>query len=182
VGARYSPSTRGEDRRMSKITPFSLSRQCNSDCTASGTALSHPCNTGSSYKKSYSLISSYRCPTGGPLGEITGEVEIETSASRTRAHRTARFLKGPVSLQGIAQAACLPGKALAVYLAIHHRCDLESSRTITLPAMLLAQFGVNRNAKARALRHLERAGLVRVERKAGGATRISLPVSNAEQP
>jgi hypothetical protein len=167
---------------MSEVVFLPPSRGCNTDRTASATPLSHQRNTGPSYKKSYSLISSYNPPSeGDPLGEISGQVEVETSVSRARTRRTARFLKGPIPLQGVAQAACLPGKALAVYLAIHHRCDLEGGSSITLPAALLGQFGVNRNAKARALRHLEQAGLVRVECRAGGAARVSLVTLNAAQ-
>jgi DNA-binding MarR family transcriptional regulator len=99
--------------------------------------------------------------------------EIKTQwASRVRSRK--RFLKGPVPLAAIAQAARLPGKALAVYLAVRHECDLKRRSTVTLPASLLHEFGVHRDAKARALRELEKAGLVRVERKAGRAARITL--------
>ena len=166
---------------MSKVVPSSPSHRRNADSAASGTALSQEWYTGSSYKKSYSLISSNEYSAVGLGGKITGETEVETPASHTRTRRTARFLKGPIPLEAIAQAACLPGKALAVYLAVHHRCDLESRSNITLPAALLTQLGVNRNAKARALQHLEQAGLVRIERKVGTATRILL-TSNAARP
>src|SRR3954453_7706134 len=150
-----------------------LSRPRDSLCRTGATALSHPRDTGSSNNKSYSLISSYKYPTGDPLEEITGETEVETSASHTRTRKTARFLKGPIPLQDIAQAACLPGKALAVYLALHHRCDLEGQFTVMLPASLLQQFGIDRDAKARGLRALEDAGLIQVERQNGCAARIT---------
>ena len=55
-----------------------------------------------------------------------------------------------------------------------HRCDLEGRLTVTLPAALLRKFGVGRDAKARALRALEDAGLARVERTNGRAARITL--------
>jgi hypothetical protein len=55
-----------------------------------------------------------------------------------------------------------------------HRCDLEGRSTVTLPAALLRQFGVGRDAKARTLRALEDAGLARVERVNGRAARITL--------
>jgi len=105
-------------------------------------------------------------------GEV--EIEIETTVSRTQSRPTARFLKGPVPLVSLAVAACLPGKALAVYLVTRHRCDLEGRSTVTLPATLLQHFGVGRDAKARALWALEDAGLVRVERTNGRAARITL--------
>jgi hypothetical protein len=109
---------------------------------------------------------------GGMTGEV--EVEIETTVSLTRSRPTARFLKGPVPLVSLAVAARLPGKALAVYLATQHRCDLEGRSTVTLPAALLRKFGVGRDAKARALRALEDAGLAQVERTNGRAARITL--------
>ena len=126
---------------MSKVVPSSPSHRRNADSTASGTALSQEWYTGSSYKKSYSLISSNEYSAVDLRGKITGETEVETPASHTRTRRTARFLKGPIPLEAIAQAACLPGKALAVYLAVHHRCDLENRSNITLPAALLDSIG-----------------------------------------
>src|SRR5215204_2077379 len=164
---------------MSKVAPSPPSHRCNTDRTTSETPLSQQRNTGSSYKKSYPIISPYRSlSVSGASKEITSEVEVHTSVSRARARGIARFLKGPIPLQDIARAACLPGKALAVYLAIHHRCDLKGHSAISLPAGLLRQFGVNRNAKARALQQLEQAGLVQVERKGRSAARISLVMAN----
>jgi hypothetical protein len=68
----------------------------------------------------------------------------------------------------------LPGQALAVYLAIHHRAALTRIDTVTLPKKLLEQFGVSRDAKARALHALEEASLVAVDRKSGRSARIRL--------
>src|SRR3954447_26135272 len=132
-----------------------LSHPRDSLCRTGATALSHPRDTGSSYKKSYSLISPYRPSTEDPLGEIPAEVEVQTSALRSRPASRGRFLKGPIPLEVIGTASRLPGKALALYLAIQHRCDLEGRSAVTLPAALLRTFGVDRDAKARALRHLE---------------------------
>src|SRR3954452_3331565 len=98
--------------------------------------------------KSYSLISSYRSPPRDPLGEITGEVEVATRTCRARPRPTAPFLKGPIPLATLAAAARLPGKALALYVALQHRCGLEGKSTVTLSAALLRDFGVGRDAKA----------------------------------
>ena len=117
---------------------------------ASATPPSRPRDTGSSPYKSYPLVSSDSSPPRDLLGGMTGEVEVETTVSRTRSRPTARFLKGPVSLVSLAVAARLPGKALAVYLAIVHRRDLTHEPTVTLPSTLLREFGVDRDSKARA--------------------------------
>ena len=147
---------------MSKVVRLEPSRGRDTHRRASATPPSRPRDTGSSHYKSYPLVSSDSSTPRDFLGGMTGEVEIGTTVSRTRSHPTARFLKGPVSLVSLAVAARLPGKALAVYLATRHRCDLEDRSTVTLPAALLQQFGVGRDAKARALRALKDAGLGRV--------------------
>jgi hypothetical protein len=104
--------------------------------------------------------------------------EVQTDALRAHHRRCqGRFLKGPIPLHAIALAARLPGQALAVYLAIHHRSALTRSDSVTLPKALLDQFGVTRDAKARALYALEEASLATVERPSGRAARITLLVA-----
>ena len=83
--------------------------------------------------------------------------------ARTRGH----FLKGPVPLSWLMAAANLPGKALAVGIAIWFRSGLTKSLTVSLPSTLLGLFGVDRSAKLRALRALEDARLIAVERTNG---------------
>jgi DNA-binding transcriptional ArsR family regulator len=85
-----------------------------------------------------------------------------------------RFLKGPIPLKQLTLAARLPGQALAAYLAIHHRAALTRLASVTLPKALMTQFGVSRDAKARALRALEEASLVTVERVNGRSARVTL--------
>lgn len=107
---------------------------------------------------------------------IIGDIKISLEDKIIRNKITERFLKGPILLEPLATASCLPGKALAVYITLRHRCDLEGKTTVSLPAALLSKFGVDRDAKARALRVLEEAGLILVERAAGRAARITLNV------
>jgi DNA-binding MarR family transcriptional regulator len=103
------------------------------------------------------------------------QTEVETNLTRrSRVRRTERFLKGPIALPEIAAASRLPGKALAVLLAIHHQSDLTGRPVVTLPARLLADLGISRGAKSRGLRVLEKAGLVTVARSRGRAARIQL--------
>jgi DNA-binding MarR family transcriptional regulator len=72
-----------------------------------------------------------------------------------------------LSLDWLQRASNLPGKALHVALAIRYRCAVERTRTVKLASALLRKFGVERDAKARALRQLEAAGLIRVSRQRG---------------
>ena len=104
-----------------------------------------------------------------------GEVEVETQwvvAGRKR--RKTRFLKGPVSLANLHTAAQLPGRALHLYLAIRHRCDLHLTQTVTLSSDYLGPWGLDRHAKRRALSALELAGLILVDRHKGRAVRVTL--------
>ncbi|WP_143198241.1 hypothetical protein [Bradyrhizobium sp. AS23.2] len=71
-------------------------------------------------------------------------------------------------------AARLPGQALAAYLAIRHQCDLTRKATVTLPRALLEHFGIDKDAKARALKSLSAAGLIQVIQHRGKSARISL--------
>lgn len=103
------------------------------------------------------------------------EVEVKTGLVRqSRIRRGERFLKGPISMPDIATAARLPGQALAVFLAVHHQTALTKKSLVTLPATLLGELGISRDAKARALRVLEGAGLVTVARTKGRNARIQL--------
>ena len=102
-------------------------------------------------------------------------VEIETEALRSiRQRRKARFLYLKCSLERFHIVAKLPGKALAVWALIHHRMHLTHLTEITLPSALLAEAGVGRNVKARALKDLERIGLIRVDRRPGRSLRVAL--------
>lgn len=102
--------------------------------------------------------------------------EIEVTPFRLRPAR--RFLKGPIPWSAVRTAARLPGQALSVFLAVHHRAALTGNTTVTLPKNMLAGLGVGRDAKARALHALEEASLIAVERASGRTARISLLPAN----
>jgi DNA-binding MarR family transcriptional regulator len=105
----------------------------------------------------------------------SAEHEISTSFSRMRSVRlNGRFLKGPISLSVLCEASRLPGQALALYLAIRHRRDLTGNDTVTVPAGLLQSFGIDKDAKSRALKQLSLLGLVTVQQHRGRSARITL--------
>jgi DNA-binding MarR family transcriptional regulator len=134
---------------------------------------SRRCEPGASYNKSPIQFQK------SSIDDIPA-VEIETAALRqARQRRAGRFLKGPILMSDIAVAAKLPGKALAVYLAIRHRIDLTRSAAVKLPASLMRELGVSKDSKARALRQLEAAGLITVRRSKGKPAIITLNTENA---
>ena len=126
-----------------------------------------------SYKESLSLnLKGYRESVvaekiGGYMGDplITGEHEIDVGL-RPRQLRE-RFVKGPLLFRELSLVARMPGKALALWLLILHRSDLSRGKWVTLPSQLLAEFGIHKRAKAVALRHLDAAGLIKVQRPDG---------------
>ena len=101
--------------------------------------------------------------------------------SKTPAHKRlarkklSQFVAGPLPLAQLCVAANLPGTALAVWLLIHFRTRVLKHREVTLPAGVPEDVGVGHSTtKAHVLRSLESAGLIRVARAAGKASRISL--------
>lgn len=87
------------------------------------------------------------------------------------------FLCGPIPLLWLQQASQLPGRSLNVALALWYLAGLTKSATVALPNKLSSKFGVDRNAKYRALNWLSNAGLVSVERKIGQAPRVTIEPS-----
>lgn len=139
-----------------------------SDRRADATLASLPRDTGSSNNNSTAKNASI-------VTTPSGEIEVETEAlHRPKARHAGRFLKGPIPLRVIAAASRLPGRALAVLLAIHHQTALTRNPVVTLPKSLLTELGVTKHGKARVLHALEDAGLVRVERQLGRSPKIRL--------
>ena len=99
--------------------------------------------------------------------EQVAQWTVKAAGSRRSPLQLGHFVKGPIPLAWLGSAAGLPGKALAVGLAIWFQRGLKKRETVTLTGSVLNQLGVSRHAKYRALAALEKAGLVRVERRTG---------------
>ncbi len=89
----------------------------------------------------------------GALVPSTGDVA-------TRNH--GRFIKGPIPLDWVLMAANLPGQSLTVGITIWYLAGLTKCQSVRISNEALAPFGVKRDAKRRALRELESAGLITV--------------------
>jgi hypothetical protein len=99
------------------------------------------------------------------LSEIAATERVPTSVDRDRQTvKARRFLKGPIPWPWIEAAARLPGKALAVGLVLWRETGMDGSGPVRLTTAKLAGLGFDRAGKMRALRGLEAAGLVHVER------------------
>ena len=91
-----------------------------------------------------------------------------------RHHANGHFLKGPIPLTLINQATRLPGKAWHVYAAIWYLVGINRHSTVNLTNTALKQFNVSRDSKYRALKALEKAGLLTVVRTNGKNSVVTL--------
>jgi hypothetical protein len=89
-----------------------------------------------------------------------------------------------VPVSWLEAAARLPGKSLHAGIALWYAAGRARSRSVPLSNISGLQFGLDRNAKYRALGWLERAGLVKVQRKIGRTPVVTLlrsDLANAPQ-
>ena len=93
---------------------------------------------------------------------ITGDEEVQ------------QFLKGPVPLLWLQAAARLPGRSLHVAMVLWHAARHSTSSSVNLSNALCQRFGLDRNAKYRALSLLEGAKLVAVERRRGRSPLVTI--------
>ena len=91
-----------------------------------------------------------------------------------RANLSQGFVKGPIPLPWLKTAARLPGKSMHAGIALWYVAGLTRSRVVPLSNIAGQRFGLDRNAKYRALQWLEGAGLVAVERKLGRAPLVTI--------
>ena len=91
-----------------------------------------------------------------------------------RPSRGERYLCGPIPLNWLSAAAWLPGKSLHVGVALWFEAGLRKSAVLPLSNVTGQHFGLDRNAKYRALGWLENAGLVTVERKLGRSPTVTI--------
>ena len=95
----------------------------------------------------------------------------KTAPAPGRARNTrktpALAFRGPVTISWLTSAARLPGKSLHVGLAIWYAAGRFRSHKVLLSNIDAHRFGLNRNAKYRALGWLESAELISVDRKLG---------------
>jgi DNA-binding transcriptional ArsR family regulator len=90
-----------------------------------------------------------------------------------------KFIAGPIDVSWVVQAKRLGATALLVGLALWHLKKLRQADTFTVSNLMLQEWGVQPDAKSRALRALERAGLIRVERHGKRSPHVTLVVNTA---
>ena len=89
-----------------------------------------------------------------------------------------KFIAGPIDVSWVVQAKRLGATPLLVGLALWHLKKLRQADTFTVSNLMLQEWGVQPDAKSRALRALERAGLIQVERRGKRSPLVGLLVSD----
>lgn len=108
---------------------------------------------------------------------MSGERMTEATRERWKAKRKrdgGKFLSGPVPLQWLKQAAQLPGKSLAVGMAIWFIRGISHADVIKFTPSTWEQFGLQRRSVYNGLKQLESAGLVTVARHSGRCPVVTL--------
>jgi hypothetical protein len=107
--------------------------------------------------------------------ETTRTSEVEPNR-RTKNRLTCRFLRGPIPLPWLLKAAELSGKTpLKLGLALHFQAGLENSKSeLRLTTKLKNEFRIPVRSARLAVKKLEAAGLIAVERKAGQCLKVTI--------
>ena len=84
------------------------------------------------------------------------------------------FLRGPIPLVWLSEAAKLPGKTLNVAIALWWLDGMARGRPFKLTRKALKALNVERDATSAGLTRLEQAGLIQVERKPGQRPTVSI--------
>ena len=123
-------------------------------------------------------------PAGSPQPGQTIRTSHSTQEHGLPRHRPGeKFLKGPIPMAWLSEAARLPGKTLVVAIAIWHVAFLKNSPTVKVTSKALETLGVAQTAKLNGLNALERAGLVAIARRSGASHVVTLlPASTTKHP
>ena len=92
-----------------------------------------------------------------------------------------KFIAGPIDVSWVVQASRLGVKALLVGLALWHLKKLRPADTFIVSNLMLQEWGVQPDAKTRALRKLEKAGLIRIAGRGKRSPLVTLIVGNRSE-
>jgi hypothetical protein len=119
-------------------------------------------------------------PHSDPLADVPDAAILvrKVGPAEGRQHRTGqavRFVKGPLALDWIGAAARSGhAKAPLMLLALRFKADASREPWVKPPSRVLMEWGFSADDRSRAIRALERAGLVEVQRRRGRPPLIQL--------
>ena len=148
-----------------------MCKKCNTSCGGK-------CNKHVAESVDLSLLSliSFSLLAMAPFNDIS-KLRADPSMLPPKKRRSRKrlfgwFVKGPISGEWISRAAKLPGKSLHVALAIQYSLGVYGE-PVVLANDLAERFGINRRQTVfKALRNLEAAGLIQVDRSRGRCPRV----------
>ena len=108
------------------------------------------------------------------IGRLQGGTRRGRRASPIRN----KFIAGPIDVPWVCRASRLGIKALLVGLAIWHLRGLRRTDTFIISNLMIQEWGVEPDAKSRALRALEKAGLISVARRGKRSPQVTLIVQD----
>jgi hypothetical protein len=103
-----------------------------------------------------------------------GDEEVLPDKVYGRRRPDLAYLRGPVPWPWVLRAGALPGQALFVGLMVWKLAGMRRAKTVTFCLSKAARDSVPLRSARRALRALERAGLVKVERRTGRGLLVTL--------
>lgn len=109
-----------------------------------------------------------------PYARLNWDKTSKTHVPIPKRPVTERFLKGPVPLWWLQKAGVLGRAPVVVGLVLWFQYGLTGRNPVKLSNVALQPWEISRYAKYRALRRLEDAGLVNVERKGSQSPDIEL--------
>jgi hypothetical protein len=120
-------------------------------------------------------------PSRFSISEASERPPAPTKKSKQGTKIQGEFLKGPIPLWWLRQAAKLRGKALAVGTALWFRSGCQDSLTISGSHALWEKLGIGRRSVYAGLKALESAGLVDVQRHPGRNPLITINTEQTER-
>jgi hypothetical protein len=95
------------------------------------------------------------------------QLSLLAGSSKKRVRKSGGEFIMRIPVDWISAASALPGRAVVIGLALWFKAGVSKARQVKVTHSLLEKFGLNRYAGRRALKALESAGLVTVERGPG---------------
>jgi hypothetical protein len=113
-------------------------------------------------------LDTFRLKEPGILAvEVTQPLRGTRRYPRKTRPKGEEFLRGPIPMWWLQQAAQLPGPTVELGIVLWRMAFLRNDMAVQLTSTGLQEMNVDRSAKLRALMNMEKAGLIKVERKHG---------------
>jgi DNA-binding transcriptional ArsR family regulator len=132
-----------------------------------------------------SPITNMSSGTGSTWDPSCLRLEAAVAALRRRPYRGRqaspirdKFIAGPVDVSWVCQASQLGVTALLVGLVLWHVKGLRQTHSFILSNLMVREWGISPDAKSRALRALEKARLITIERRGRRSPLVTLVVQN----